>query len=77
MLIASPFQGEAYALVTVERGSIRSQEVVLLTNNSTVYQLPITPDMAPNVYISVLVVKGVDDYQPAPELQNGHRRDQG
>ena len=77
ILIASPFEGQAYALVTVERGKVRHQEVVLLTNNSTVYQLPVTPDLVPNAFISVLVVKGVDANQPAPEFQNGHQRDQG
>jgi uncharacterized protein YfaS (alpha-2-macroglobulin family) len=71
ILIASPFEGEAYALVTVERGKIRRQEVVLLTNNSTVYELPITPDMAPNAFISVLVVKGVDATNPRPNFKMG------
>jgi hypothetical protein len=71
VLIASPFQGETYALVTVERGRIRSQEVLLLTNNSTIYNLAISPDMAPNVYISVLVVKGVDDTNPRPNFRMG------
>ena len=71
ILIASPFQGEAYALVTVERGHIRYQEVLLLTNNSTIYKLPITPDLAPNAYISVLVVKGVDETNPRPNFKMG------
>jgi alpha-2-macroglobulin len=71
ILIASPFQGQAYALVTVERGKLRRQEVVLLTNNSTVYELPITPDMAPNAFISVLVVKGVDTTNPRPNFKMG------
>jgi len=71
VLIASPFPGEAYALVSVERGHIRSQEVLLLTNNSTIYNLPITPDLAPNAYISVLVVKGVDETNPRPNFRMG------
>jgi hypothetical protein len=71
VLIASPFQGEAYALVTVERGHIRSQEVLLLTNNSTLYNLEITPDLAPNAFISVLVVKGVDETNPRPNFRMG------
>jgi len=66
VLIASPFQGQAYALVTIERGHIRSHEVILLTSNSTVYQLPITSDMVPNVYLFVTIVKGVDDANPRP-----------
>lgn len=58
ILIASPFDGEAYALVTVERGHITTQDVVLLETNSTVYELVITPEMAPNTYVSVLVIRG-------------------
>lgn len=71
VLIASPFQGETYALVTVERGRIRYQDVVLLTNNSTIYELPITPDLAPNAYISVVVVKGIDETNPRPNFKLG------
>ena len=71
LLIASPFQGEAYALVTVERGRIRQQEVILLENNSTVYDLPVTADMAPNVYVSVLIIQGVNESNPAPDFRMG------
>jgi uncharacterized protein YfaS (alpha-2-macroglobulin family) len=69
LLIASPYQGEAYALVTVERGLIRSQEVLQLTDNSTIIKLPISSDMAPVVYVSVLVVKGVDAYNLYPDFK--------
>ncbi|MEJ2598883.1 MAG: Ig-like domain-containing protein [Anaerolineales bacterium] len=71
VLIASPFQGNAYALLTVERGHIKKQEVLQLTSNSTVYKLPITPDMAPNAFVSVLVVKGVDANNPRPNFKMG------
>lgn len=71
LLIASPFQGVAQALVTVERGRLRSADVLTLTSNSTVYELPITADMAPNVYVSVLVVKGIDETNPRPAFKIG------
>ena len=71
LLIASPYQGEATALVTVERGHIKTKEVVPLTTNSTIYQLPITADMAPNVYVSVLILKGVDANQTNPDFKVG------
>jgi uncharacterized protein YfaS (alpha-2-macroglobulin family) len=71
IMIASPFQGETYALVTVERGRLRKQEVLLLTSNSTIYKLPITADLAPNAYVSVVVVKGVDDTNPWPNFKMG------
>ena len=70
ILIASPFQGENYALVTVERGHIRQYEVLLMTTNSTVYKLPITAEMAPNVYVSVLVIKGAEEGSP-PDFRMG------
>lgn len=65
ILIASPFQGENYALVTIERGHIRSYKVLKLTSNSTIYKLPLTVDMAPNIYVSVVIVKGVNMQLPA------------
>ncbi len=71
ILIASPFQGESYALVTVERGHIYMQEVLHLTSNSTLYELPITPDLAPNTYVSVVVVKGIDETNPRPNYKMG------
>lgn len=71
VLIASPFQGEAYALITVERGRIHYRKVIRLESNSTQYELPITKDMAPNAYISVLVVKGIDATNPIPTFKMG------
>jgi uncharacterized protein YfaS (alpha-2-macroglobulin family) len=71
ILIASPFQGAAYALVTVERGHIKRHDVVRLTNNSTIYRLPITGEMAPNVFVSVMVLKGVDEANPSPDFKIG------
>lgn len=71
ILIASPFQGEVSALVTVERGHIKQQEVIRLVSNSTIYRLPITGDMAPNVFVSVLVMKGVDETSLAPDFKLG------
>jgi uncharacterized protein YfaS (alpha-2-macroglobulin family) len=71
ILIASPFQGETYALVTIERGHIYQQEVLHLTSNSTLYKLPITADLAPNFFVSVVVVKGVDETNPRPNFKMG------
>jgi uncharacterized protein YfaS (alpha-2-macroglobulin family) len=71
ILIASPFQGQPYALVTVERGHIRQSEVIQLESNSQVYRLPITPDMAPNAYVSVVIIKGVDDTNDKPDFRMG------
>lgn len=71
ILIASPYQGDATALVTVERGHIKSYDVLPLTTNSALYRLPITGDMAPNVFVSVLIIKGIDEFNPYPDFKVG------
>jgi uncharacterized protein YfaS (alpha-2-macroglobulin family) len=71
ILIASPFEGESYALVTVERGHIYLEEVLHLTSNSTLYKLPIVPELAPNAYVSVVVMKGIDQTNPRPNFKMG------
>ncbi|MCB0193870.1 MAG: alpha-2-macroglobulin, partial [Anaerolineae bacterium] len=58
ILIPSPFEGEHYALVTVERGRIIEQEVIEMTSTSQLYELPITEKYAPNIYVSVVLVQG-------------------
>jgi uncharacterized protein YfaS (alpha-2-macroglobulin family) len=60
ILIAQPFNHSAYALVTYERGHIYKQNVILLNGNSTLYKLPVTEDMAPISYVSVVVVSGAE-----------------
>jgi len=73
ILIAQPFEGEVYALVTYERGHIYKPEVVLLKGNSTVYRLPITEDMAPIAYVSVVVLSGAEDTE-TPKFKIGLTR---
>ncbi|HEX2907412.1 MAG TPA: MG2 domain-containing protein, partial [Phototrophicaceae bacterium] len=71
ILIASPFQGRTQALITVERAGVMQSEVVTMDSNSYVYRLPIVPDYAPNVFVSVMLVKGVDEYNPVPAFRMG------
>ncbi|MFO7321535.1 MAG: Ig-like domain-containing protein [Chloroflexota bacterium] len=71
ILIASPFQGQTHALITVERGDVLLADHIVMDNNSFVYELPITPDFAPNVYVSVVLVKGVDENNPVAAFRMG------
>jgi uncharacterized protein YfaS (alpha-2-macroglobulin family) len=71
ILIPSPFEGPHWVLLTVERGHILHQEVIRLTSSSYVYQLPITADLAPNVYVSVVLVKGQDAANPLADFKMG------
>ncbi len=71
ILITSPFQGSAEALITVERGKVIQTERLTLTSNSYLYRLPITEDFAPNVFVSVMIVKGVDANNPVAAFRMG------
>lgn len=60
VLIQSPFgtkDSPAKGLVTTERGTLRSYEVIDITSNSQTIEIPIKDTMAPNIYVSVLVMK--------------------
>ncbi|MEO1643711.1 MAG: alpha-2-macroglobulin family protein, partial [Chloroflexota bacterium] len=72
ILITSPFQGTAEALITVERGDILTYDHVTMDSNSLVYELPIDASYAPNIYVSVMIVKGVDDTNPVAAFRMGY-----
>jgi uncharacterized protein YfaS (alpha-2-macroglobulin family) len=72
ILIPTPFEGEQWAWITVERAGILQQEVVQMEGNSLVYQLPISADHAPNVYVSAVVVKGADATEPVATHRIGY-----
>jgi uncharacterized protein YfaS (alpha-2-macroglobulin family) len=58
--VRMPFR-EATALVTVEREGVLDSFVQPLTGASPVIKLPLKPQYAPNVFVSVLVVRGRSD----------------
>ncbi|MDM8519412.1 Ig-like domain-containing protein [Anaerolineales bacterium HSG6] len=58
ILIPSPFEGEHVALVTVERGTIIEHTVLLMQSSSETFSLPITDQHVPNIYVSVVLMKG-------------------
>jgi uncharacterized protein YfaS (alpha-2-macroglobulin family) len=71
LFIQTPFQGTSYALITVERASIKQKEVIRLEGNNREYPLTVLPEWAPNVFVSVMVVKGVDAAYPRPQYAIG------
>lgn len=60
ILIASPFQGRAEALISIERGDVLSTERVSLNSNSQIYEFEILPRYAPNIFVNVFLVKPRD-----------------
>jgi uncharacterized protein YfaS (alpha-2-macroglobulin family) len=72
IMVPSPFQGQVKALLTLERGRILESRVVTLSSNSELFQIPVTADMAPNVYVSIVLVKGMDETNPMPAFKTGY-----
>ena len=72
ILVPSPFQGTVIALLTIERGHVLEHRLLSLESNSEQLTLPIPPEYAPNVYVSVVLVKGMDDKNPIPGFRVGY-----
>ncbi len=72
ILIPSPYEGDVTALLTIERGQVLEHRLLLLTSNSTQVEIPIEPSYAPTVYVSVMIVKGMDEDNPVPSFKAGY-----
>lgn len=72
ILIPSPFVGPVKALLTIERSGIVSEEVITLEGNSETLELPITEAHIPNIFVSVIIAKGVDETNPTPAMRIGY-----
>ncbi|MDY7077396.1 MAG: Ig-like domain-containing protein, partial [Chloroflexota bacterium] len=72
ILVPHPYQGPVKALITVERGHIYRHWVETLKTNSQVIEIPITEDLIPNVFVSVVVVKGEDETNPLSSFKIGY-----
>lgn len=68
VLVKSPFK-DAEAIVTVERATVHEQRRVQLSGAAPTLSIPITEDMRPNAFVSVLVLRGRS--QPAPKALAG------
>ncbi|MGK4004183.1 Ig-like domain-containing protein [Sorangium sp. So ce1036] len=65
VLVKSPF-ASADALVTVERAGISEHRRVKLTGAMPTIDVPITEDLRPNSFLSVLILRGRTRPAPAP-----------
>jgi uncharacterized protein YfaS (alpha-2-macroglobulin family) len=71
ILVQSPFEGPAEAWLTIERGNLLEQQVITLQTNSDILEIPITSNFAPNVFVTVAVVKGTGDSNEVPDMRLG------
>lgn len=73
LLIQSPFQGEnVRALITIEREGIIRRTVIPIESSAQSIDIPITEELIPNAYVSVVLVK-----PRMGETFNGHGLDTG
>ena len=71
ILVPSPYQGKVKALLTTERGQVLSSKVIELAGNSEVIKLPITAEDAPNMFVSLVLMKGMDKTTPLGSFKVG------
>ncbi len=64
-MIQSPWE-RATAVVTTEREGIRSHRQFTLSSTQQSVSIPVTEDDIPNLYVSVLLIKGRSDAAAAP-----------
>ncbi len=57
ILVKSPYRN-VYALVTHERANILQKKVIKIVSNAQTIDVPITEKSLPNIFVSVLLVKG-------------------
>lgn len=73
ILVLSPIEGTA--LVTLERDKVLHSFRTEITLDNPVIEIPLGHDEAPNVYASILIVRGSDASQrehPEPQLRLGY-----
>ena len=73
LLVKTPIAGEA--LVTVERDRVIRSFLATLHGNAPTIEVPITADDAPNIFVSVMLLRGADDSPrkiKSPEYRVGY-----
>lgn len=72
ILVPSPFTGTVQALLTFERSGIYEASVIELTGTSSLIEVPINAEQIPNLFVGVILVKGVDESNPLPAMRVGY-----
>ena len=59
LLARSPVFGQA--LFTTERGGVRTTQSIAITDYETVLEVPVDADCAPNIFASLMIIRGSDN----------------
>ena len=71
VLVPISLEGVSWVLVSVERDGVMSYEVVRVEGSTLVYELPITANYEPGIYLSVMVMHGIDEANNVPTYRQG------
>jgi len=71
VLVPTPFTAPYEVLMTMERGGIISVQRFTATETNPLIEIPIVDIHVPNIVVSFVVVKGVDDTNPTPDVRVG------
>jgi hypothetical protein len=72
VLVPSPFSGSVRALLNLERSGVLESKLITLQGNSEIIEVPITAAHIPNIFVSIILVKGVDETNPFPAMRVGY-----
>ncbi|HSV85524.1 MAG TPA: Ig-like domain-containing protein, partial [Levilinea sp.] len=64
VFVPNPFGAGAQALVTVERGHVMRSEVITANGPSLELDIPLLPEDAPNIFLSVILTSSTVDRRP-------------
>ncbi|GAB4205545.1 MAG: hypothetical protein OHK0022_31720 [Roseiflexaceae bacterium] len=70
ILVTAPYK-DMRALMTIERGEVIEHRLITLAGTTEVLKVPISADYAPNVYVSLVLVKPAGEDAPVPDLRVG------
>jgi len=70
ILVTAPYKGMR-ALMTIERGSVIEHKLLTIAGTTELLQVPLKAEYAPNVYVSVVLIKPAGDDVPVPDLRVG------
>lgn len=70
VLVPAPYKGMT-ALMTIERGEVIQHRLITIKGTTELLEVPITADHAPNIYVSLVLVKAADQEVPVPDLRVG------
>lgn len=74
ILVPVSLEGVSYVLVTLERDGVVSHEVVRVEGSTLVYEVPITAEHEPGIFVSVTVMHGIDEANNVPTFRTGTKK---